>query len=213
MAVCRLQNGRICKRFDDRRMTLSPSVVLGLATTAGVCGQTDADRFVSSTRIAEPNFAALLPIRTVNEEDFHPDSAVQEHQLCGDRFRCWVGFFGTDDPTADSPGRIIKVDIKNGPAQPRIVGALTLDAGETGLSCAVIDPAAGYAYFGTGRTFPGIVVKVALGSGDLLRPAWSLTLEDSPLGYGYLGCAVINTVSWLCILWNYKYANGADERD
>jgi len=42
--------------------------------------------------------------------------------------------------------------------------ALTLNSGENQFTSAVIDTANGYAYFGT-RTSPGIVVKVALGSG------------------------------------------------
>jgi len=40
------------------------------------------------------------------------------------------------------------------------VGALTLNSGENYLNSAVIDPADGYAYFGT---YPGIVVRIDLG--------------------------------------------------
>ncbi len=42
--------------------------------------------------------------------------------------------------------------------------ALTLESGEDSVVSAVIDAANGYAYFGT-NTFPGQVVKVALGAG------------------------------------------------
>ncbi len=41
------------------------------------------------------------------------------------------------------------------------VGALTLNSGENLVRCAVIDPAGGFAYFGT-LTNPGTVVKVRL---------------------------------------------------
>src|SRR5712692_5836874 len=41
------------------------------------------------------------------------------------------------------------------------VGALTLNPGEDNISAAIIDPAAGFAYFAT-DTSPGVVVKVRL---------------------------------------------------
>src|SRR5438874_1823330 len=74
------------------------------------------------------------------------------------------------------------------------VDALTLNSGENGLSSAVIDRAAGFAYFGT-DTSPGIVVKVRLS--DLTRVG-ALTLNpgedslataviDSANGYAYFG--------------------------
>src|SRR2546423_21915 len=43
------------------------------------------------------------------------------------------------------------------------VGNITLNSGENILYSAVISPSGDYAYFGT-LTFPGIIVKVALGN-------------------------------------------------
>jgi hypothetical protein len=74
------------------------------------------------------------------------------------------------------------------------VGALTLNTGEDELESAVIDPAAGFAYFGT-RTSPGQVVQVHLS--DLTR-ASALTLNrdedgltaaviDPAAGFAYFG--------------------------
>src|SRR3989442_10389810 len=58
------------------------------------------------------------------------------------------------------------------------VGALTMKAGENYLASAVIDSAAGFAYFGT-QTDPGIVVKVRLS--DFARVG-SLTLNRGESG-------------------------------
>ncbi|MBW7937996.1 MAG: hypothetical protein H3C63_03970, partial [Candidatus Omnitrophica bacterium] len=71
-------------------------------------------------------------------------------------------YFGT----ATSPaGIVVKVALGAGSNPPTRVGAVALDSGEENLASAVIDPGAGYAYFGT-YTTPGMVVKVALGSGS-----------------------------------------------
>jgi len=66
-------------------------------------------------------------------------------------------------------------------------GALTLSAGENHLYSAVIDPAAGFAYFGTYYTIPGIVVKVDLAT---FTRVGALTLNA---GEYFLGSAVIDT--------------------
>ncbi|OLE74499.1 hypothetical protein AUG19_08475 [archaeon 13_1_20CM_2_54_9] len=74
------------------------------------------------------------------------------------------------------------------------VGALTLNAGENQLFSAVMDPAAGFAYFST-FTSPSIIVKIRLS--DLTRVG-SLTLNpgennvtraviDTAAGYAYFG--------------------------
>lgn len=62
-------------------------------------------------------------------------------------------------------GFVVKVALGSGTNPPERVAALPLLSGEAGLISAVIDPTAGYAYFGT-ATIPGNVVKVALGSGN-----------------------------------------------
>jgi len=59
----------------------------------------------------------------------------------------------------------VKVELGSGSNPPSRVGTVTLNSGENDLESAVIDPSAGYAYFGT-STSPGRVVKVALGSGS-----------------------------------------------
>src|SRR5690348_3972733 len=75
-----------------------------------------------------------------------------------------------------------------------VVGTLPLRIGELGLISAVIDSAAGFAYFGTGNS-PGILVKVRLA--DFTRVG-SLTLNageniptsaviDSAAGFAYFG--------------------------
>jgi sugar lactone lactonase YvrE len=109
-------------------------------------------------------------------------------------------WFGT---TSTLPGIVVKVALGAGNAPPsRVggtddVGATPLKTGENNLSCAVIDPLAGYAYFGT-RTTPGIVVKVALGVGDAppSRVSGTDDVGATPLktGENYLSCAVIDPV-------------------
>jgi len=65
--------------------------------------------------------------------------------------------------TSGSHGnKIAKVDVRG--IVPVEVGSAILAGGEAGLTCGAVDPAAGYAYFGTSSS-PGKVVKVALGAG------------------------------------------------
>src|SRR2546428_12102006 len=74
------------------------------------------------------------------------------------------------------------------------VGALTLNAGENYLASAVIDSAAGFAYFGT-QTDPGIVVKVRLSDftrgGCISLNTGELRINsaviDSAAGFAYFG--------------------------
>jgi len=85
-------------------------------------------------------------------------------------------YFGTDtysaviDPTAgyayfgtftDPAGQVVKVALGAGASPPSRVSAVTLNAEEDSLLSVVIDPSAGYAYFGTG-SYPGRVVRVGL---------------------------------------------------
>ena len=109
-------------------------------------------------------------------------------------------YFGTQT----RPGQIIKVAMGSISEPPSRVGFLELQkgagilSGEDNLDCAVIDPAAGYAYFGT-DTSPGNVVKIALGNGnEPPRRIGSLVLQenenklksaviDSDHGYAYFG--------------------------
>lgn len=63
------------------------------------------------------------------------------------------------------PGRVVKVDLGSGDAAPTRLGAVTLNPGENSLACAAVTAAApGHAFFGCDN-FPGVVVKVNLGSG------------------------------------------------
>ncbi len=108
-------------------------------------------------------------------------------------------YFGTYYP---NPGRVIKVALGAGDTPPTRVGAITLNAGEYPLPSAVIDPSAGYAYFGT-DTYPGQVVKIALGAGStpptrvssvtLLSDEFRLRSAaiDTTNGYAYFGAFAV----------------------
>lgn len=68
-----------------------------------------------------------------------------------------------------SSGSIVKVALDGGDQPARRVGALKLEAGERYVGSAVIDVAAGYAYFHTSnQTNSASIVKFALGEGDEL---------------------------------------------
>src|SRR5712692_9531279 len=68
------------------------------------------------------------------------------------------------------------------------VGVLTLNTGENNAASAVIDVAAGFAYFGT-STSPGVIVKVRLSD---FTEVGSLTLNA---GDDYLHSAIIDTAA------------------
>ena len=91
-----------------------------------------------------------------------------------------VALFGTDNNS--SPATVVKVAFGTGGAGPTRVGAVTLNAGETRLYSAVIDPSSGQALFGT-FTSPGIVVKInvnaAAAAPTRSNAASMLTGEDS----------------------------------
>jgi hypothetical protein len=55
----------------------------------------------------------------------------------------------------DQPGIVVKMNLATG----NRVGSITLNEGEVYLSCAVVDTANSYAYYGT-YTSPGKVVKI-----------------------------------------------------
>ena len=83
--------------------------------------------------------------------------------------------------TSGSHGnRIAKVDVRG--SVPVEVGSAVLAGGESGLICGAIDPAAGYAYFGSSAS-PGRIVKIALGAGAT-PPTY---LGSTPLGAGENG--------------------------
>jgi len=62
---------------------------------------------------------------------------------------------------------VIKVDVN--PSHFAFVGAVQTDGGEANLTTAVIDPANGFAYFGT-FTEPSIVVKVDINPAHTFAP-------------------------------------------
>lgn len=75
-------------------------------------------------------------------------------------------YFGTYD--AFVPAKVFKVALGAGAASPTLAGSVTLSAGppaERELSCAVIDAAAGYAFFGTDHTYAAKIFKIRLGAG------------------------------------------------
>ncbi|CAN5200567.1 hypothetical protein BH09SUM1_BH09SUM1_24520 [soil metagenome] len=91
---------------------------------------------------------------TLNSGEDEPEAAVIDAAS-------GYAYFGTKT----RPGQVVKIALGDGAAAPTRVGAVTFNSGEDYLDfAAVIDAAAGYAYFGT-STYPPLVVKVALGSG------------------------------------------------
>ncbi|MCX7046057.1 MAG: dockerin type I repeat-containing protein [Candidatus Sumerlaeota bacterium] len=97
--------------------------------------------------------------------------------------------FGVLDPSLgygyfvmySSPSVILKVALGSGASLPTLVGSTALNYGERKVKCGLIDPAAGYAYFGEGDSYfsPGQVIKVALGSGaNPPRRIGALTLNS-----------------------------------
>jgi hypothetical protein len=97
----------------------------------------------------------------------------------------------TYPPNEVMPSATLGTVVSNGFTQ---VGSLTLNTGESALRSAVIDPASGYAYFGT-NTAPGVVVKVRLSDftrvGNLTLNTGENELDsaviDSANGYAYFG--------------------------
>ncbi|MBN1867809.1 fibronectin type III domain-containing protein [Candidatus Sumerlaeota bacterium] len=98
-----------------------------------------------------------------------------------------------------SSNAVKKIDLGDGPEPPQWVGTLVLFPPESGIECGVIDPTAGFAYFGT-RTSPAYIVKVALGMGDasptrvgsavISDVAWfQSAVIDPAAGYAYFGGA------------------------
>ena len=80
------------------------------------------------------------------------------------------GYFGTYDVSL-VPAKVFKIALGAGPAPPTLLGSVTLSAGppaERELSCAVIDPVSGYAYFGTDHTYAAKIFKIKLGAGNAL---------------------------------------------
>ncbi len=116
-----------------------------------------------------------------SEEDFLPAAVID---VAGGH-----AYFGTSG--AGVPGRVVKVALGDGKLRPQRMGAVTLESTEAFLRSAVIDPAAGHAYFGTGAFgVPGRVIKVALGEGpEPPERIGALTLEN---GEEQLQSAVID---------------------
>jgi hypothetical protein len=76
------------------------------------------------------------------------------------------GYFGTYDNNV--PAKVFKVALGAGANPPAASSSVTLSAGppaERELSCAVIDTASGYAFFGTDHTYGAKIFKIKLGAG------------------------------------------------
>jgi len=122
-------------------------------------------------------------------------------------------YFGTlVSTTVSTPGRVVKVALGEGSSPPMRAGAVTLEAGETLLTCAVIDPSKGYACFGVSRgSGPSRVVKVALGNGS--NPptrTGALTLDADEQ---YLYSAVIDPANGCAyVATSGRYSNRSLER-
>lgn len=124
------------------------------------------------------------------------ENGLQSAVIDPERGYAW---FGTTP--AFFPAQVVKVSLGGAGKPPRRVSSVALNPGEERLTCAIIDPGAGYAWFGT-DTSPGRVVKVALGEGDgPPQRIGAVTLNadehnlrsaviDPANGYGYFGTAV-----------------------
>lgn len=127
------------------------------------------------------------------------------------------GYFGTYLP-GDVPANVYKVALGAGNAAPTLVanGKVPLNGTERELCSGLLDPIAGYAYFGTDHTYPGKIYRFRLGagatppseSGTLALNAGALTQTDGqnasnvvavpppqPLPYGevFLQSAIADT--------------------
>jgi len=123
---------------------------------------------------------------TLNDDGFF-DSAVID---VTNGFAYFGTFFGS----------VIKIALGAGDAPPTLVGAVALNEGQRGYHFSyifVIDPANGYAYFGTADS-PNILVKISLGAGAAppSRVGKAVTIFgvgavsaaiDAAHGYAYFG--------------------------
>jgi len=71
-------------------------------------------------------------------------------------------YFGTNT----YPSYVVKVALGSGSALPSRVGAGVMESSDGSIMSGVIDTANGYGYFGTDNAYPGVVIKVALGTGS-----------------------------------------------
>ncbi len=69
---------------------------------------------------------------------------------------------------SQSTATVVMVATGVGDALPTRVGAVSLNSGQRELSTAVIDPIAGYAYFGDDHTYPAKIYKLKLAAGGIL---------------------------------------------
>lgn len=149
-------------------VTLQPNARLGGVSADGTTGIYTAEW--TSAGLEERVYAATL---TVTDTDGH---AWTDHSLL------------FSDAAAK---RLGQSGAKSSPALMAHAGTAILPV-EFPLSCAVIDTAGGYAYFGTGfGSSPAFVVKVALGSG--VAPPTRVGSVQLELGEKELISAVIDT--------------------
>ena len=136
-----------------------------------------------------------LPVRigalTLNEGENFFFSASVIDPSAGYAYFC-VGTFPPPDHRA--PATVVKVALGAGDFLPTRVAALTLDSGDFNPQSAVIDPSAGYAYFGTYGSADGDhVIKVALGTDDAAPTrVGAATLNEGEM---FLTQAVIDTAN------------------
>ena len=74
-------------------------------------------------------------------------------------------YFGSYDTTS-VPAKVYKMALGAGAASPALVATTPLNGVERELCSALIDPTAGYAFFGTDHTYPGKIYKLSLGAGS-----------------------------------------------
>jgi hypothetical protein len=95
------------------------------------------------------------------------------------------------------PAQVVKIAAGKGSDPLQLVGTLDLESGESNISCGVVDPESGYAYFGTTSG----VVKIALGDGfepptrvgalvlDAVERRLQTAVIDTSNGYAYFANA------------------------
>ncbi|MBA7686280.1 hypothetical protein ES703_94723 [subsurface metagenome] len=93
--------------------------------------------------------------------------------------------------------KVVKIAVGKGSDPLQLVGAVDLESGESNISCGVVDPESGYAYFGTTSG----VVKIAPGDGfeppvrvgalvlDAVERRFRTAVIDTSNGYAYFANA------------------------
>ena len=149
------------KPFPGR---ISIRVLAGVALAFSAADLRAGTAGVSATGTTNYPNAGMRLVKLTIAKDSPAGSSVYRSFYCGviDEVNGYA-YFST--AAAVNPGHIVKFNIRESPLTLREVGEADASAGDSNLDSGVIDPAAGYAYFGT-TAAPGHIVRFALGAGD-----------------------------------------------